>query len=285
MQTLQHLSKKAILECMLRWSFWVLATLGLILIPTVVSAGTIKVAWDAVGDSDLAAYKVYYGTSPGVYTNSTTVARPLTSADLTNLQDCRIYYLAVKAVDSNGNESPGFSNEISGMSAPTATSVAVNLNPLPVSGSSSSVKQGTLTIPVTITGNNFDTQARPDFGPDVLVNSHATASCNQLTANITVTESARVNTPPGPQRVLKIINQNGPVGSKSGAFTVVFDERRADIDGSGKVGGRDLLYWQNSFGSTSGNSNYNADADLNGDRVVDGADLSLLAVWHGHIFF
>ncbi|HEU5182524.1 MAG TPA: fibronectin type III domain-containing protein [Candidatus Polarisedimenticolia bacterium] len=270
---------------MLRWTFWVLATLGLVLIPTVASAGTIKLAWDPVSDADLAGYRVYYGTSPGVYTNSYVVTQPQNSADLTNLQDCRIYYLAVKAVDSNGNESLGFSNEIIGMPAPSATSVVVNLNPLPVTGSASSVKQGTLTIPITITGTNFDTQATPDFGPDIQVNSHATASCNQLTANITVTETARVNTPPGPQRLLKITNQNGPVGSKSGALTVVFNEQRADIDGSGKVGGRDLLYWQNSFGTVSGNSNYNPDADLNGDGVVDGSDLSLLAVWHGHIFF
>lgn len=285
MPTLQEFMTRAVLERMLRWTLWALATLGLILIPTVASAGTIKVAWDPVGDADLAAYKVYYGTSPGVYTNSTTVARPQTTADLTNLQDCRIYYLAVKAVDANGNESSGFSNEIIGMPAPAPTSIVVNLNPLPVSGSSSSVKQGTLTIPITITGTNFDTQATPDFGPDILVNSHATSSCNQLTANITVTETARVNTPPGPLRNMKITNQNGPMGTKSGALTVVFNEQRADIDGSGKVGGRDLLYWQNSFGTVSGNSNYNPDADLNGDGVVDGADLSLLAVWHGHIFF
>ena len=102
---------------------------------------------------------------------------------------------------------------------------------------------------------------------------------------IACTEAARVNVAPGPPRLLTIINQGGPRGLRSGAFTVQFNERRADVDGSGKVGGRDLLYWQNAFGSVSGNSNYNADVDLNGDGVVDGADLTLLAVWHGHIFF
>lgn len=275
MPTLLHLSNKAILERLLRWSFWALATLGLILIPTVVSAGTIKVAWDAVGDADLAAYKVYYGTSPGVYTNSTTVTQPQTSADLTNLQDCRTYYVAVKAVDANGNESLGFSNEISGMCAPVPTSVSPN-----------SMKQATNGQIITINGANFDTQARPDFGPDILVNNYSTSSCNQMTANITITEGALVNTPSGPKRNLKIINQSGPVGSNgNGVFSVAFNERRADIDGSGKVGGRDLLYWQNAFGSVAGNGNYNIDADLNGDGKVDGADLSLLAVWHGHIFF
>ena len=275
MQTLLHFPKKEILERLLRWSFWALATLGLILIPTVASAGSIKVAWDPVGDADLAAYKVYYGTSPGVYTSSTTVARPQTTADLTNLQDCRVYYLAVKAVDANGNESLGFSNEISGMCAPFPTSVSPN-----------NMKQATNAQSITITGANFDTQARPDFGPDILVNNYSTSSCTQMTANITITEAALVNTAPGPKRTLKIINQSGPVGSNgNGVFSVQFNERRADVDGSGKVGARDLLYWQNAFGSVAGNGNYNIDADLNGDGRVDGTDLSLLAVWHGVIFF
>src|SRR5262245_41392151 len=97
MRTRQHLRSKATLGWLLRWSSGALATVGRILGPRVVSAGTIRVAWDPVSRPDLAGYNVYYGTAPGVYTNTTSVARPQTSADLTNLQDCRVYYLAVKA--------------------------------------------------------------------------------------------------------------------------------------------------------------------------------------------
>jgi dockerin type I repeat protein/fibronectin type III domain protein len=257
----------------LRWIFWVGATLLLILLPSAVSAGTIKLAWDPVGDPDLSGYKVYYGTTPGVYTDSTPTASQ-TSVDLTNLQDCKVYYLAVKAVDANGNESNGFSNEISGMSAPVPSTV-----------SPGSAKQATNFQQVTIYGTNFDTQARPDFGPDILVNSYSTSSCGQMIANITITEGAKVNSAPALPRLLTIINNGGPRGSKSGPFTVTFNERRADIDSSGQVRGKDLLYLQNAFGSTAGSSNYNIDADLNGDGKVDGADVSLLAIWHGHIFF
>ena len=257
----------------LRWLFWAGATLLLILLPSVVSAGSIRLAWDPVGDPDLSGYKVYYGTSSGIYTGNTSVGKQ-TTADVTNLQDCKVYYLAVKAVDANGNESLAFSNEISGMSAPVPSTVTPN-----------SAKQATNNQLVTISGTNFDTQARPDFGPDILVNSYSTTSCNQMTANITITAAAMVNSAPAPPRLLTIINQGGPRGSKTGPFSVLFNERRADIDGSGRVGGRDLLYWQNAFGSISGDPNYNVDCDLNGDGKVDGADLSLLAVWHGHIFF
>jgi hypothetical protein len=265
----------------LRWIFWVGATLMLILLPNAVSAGTIRLAWDAVGDPDLSGYKVYYGTSSGIYTNSTPTGTQ-TSVDITNLQDCRVYYLAVKAVDANGNESLGFSNEISGISAPVPATVTPN-----------SAKQATNFQQVTIYGTNFDTQARPDFGPDILVNSYSTSSCTQMIANITITEAAKVNAPPGPPRLLTVINNGGPRGSKSGPFSVMFNERRADIDPDGQVRGRDVLYLQNAFGSCSqavfpncaNTSNYNIDADLNGDGMVDGVDVSLLAIWHGHKFF
>ncbi len=268
----------------LRWIFWVGATLLLILLPSAVSAGSIKLAWDPVGDPDLSGYKVYYGTSSGIYTNSTPTGTQ-TSVDITNLQDCKVYYLAVKAVDANGNESVSFSNEISGISAPVPSTVTPN-----------SAKQATNFQQVTIYGTNFDTQARPDFGPDILVNSYSTSSCTQMTANITITATAHVNLNggnPNVPRLLTIINNGGPRGSKNGPFSVTFNEIRADIDPDGQVRGRDLLYLMNAFGSCSptllpscsSGANYNDDADLNGDGQIDGADVSLLANLHGTRFF
>jgi hypothetical protein len=256
-----------------RWIFGAIITLALVLFPASLFAGTIKLNWDPVSDPDLAGYKVYYGTSPGLYTQ-TAVIGSQAAAELTNLQDCRVYYLAVKAVDSNGNESVSFSNEISGLAAPVLTSVT-----------QASAKQATANLNVTISGTNFDTQARPDFGPDILVNSYSTTSCNQMAANITITAAARVNQAPGLPRLLTIINQGGPRGSKSGVFTVQFNERRADIDASGRVIGRDFLYWRNAFPTVLGDPTYNVDADMNGDGQVDGADLALLALWHGTTFF
>ena len=258
---------------LLKWIFWIGATLLLILYPRAVSAGTIRLAWDPVGDTDLAGYKVYYGTTSGLYTQTVQVGSQNT-ATLNNLQDCKVYYVALKAVDANGNESLSFSNEVSGISAP-----------VPAMVSPASAKQASGNLNVTITGNNFDTQARPDFGPDVSVNSYNTVSCSQMLANISIDPAARVNSAPALPRILSVVNQGGPLGQKSGTFTVLFDERRADIDNTGKVMTRDLLYWANAFGTATGDPGYNLDADLNGDGIVDGADLALLAVWHGTEFF
>ena len=257
----------------LRWAFLAAATLAFVLFPSTVAAGTIKLAWDPVTDLDLAGYRVYYGTTSGVYTQAAAVGNQ-TNVALTNLQDCTVYYLAIKAVDANGNESSSFSNEIFGMSAPVPSSMTPG-----------SAKQSAANLDVTITGTNFDTQARPDFGPDIVVNSYSSVSCGTLQANITIAEAARVNSAPALPRTVRVLNQGGPVGGKVGGFTVLFNERRADIDGSGRVIGRDLLYWRNAFGSVAGDSAYNTDADLNGDGLVDGADLTLLSIWHGTTFF
>jgi hypothetical protein len=61
--------------------------------------------------SDVVAYKVYYGRGPSSYTGVQQVDAPDTQASLSCLEP-GLYYLAVTALDDEGNES-AFSNEIS----------------------------------------------------------------------------------------------------------------------------------------------------------------------------
>jgi hypothetical protein len=80
--------------------------------------GTIKLAWDPNTESDLAGYRVYYGTSSGAYENSIDVGRGtpsggLVTYSLTNLAKGQSYCIAVTAYNTSGNES-GFSNEVCG---------------------------------------------------------------------------------------------------------------------------------------------------------------------------
>lgn len=61
--------------------------------------------------SDLAGYRVYYGTASGNYTTTVDVSDPAaTSAQIDGLTPNTTYYFAVTAYDSSGNES-SFSNE------------------------------------------------------------------------------------------------------------------------------------------------------------------------------
>ena len=76
-------------------------------------AGTVTLGWDPNTEADLAGYKLYYGNSPGVpqsYTHTVPINnRSATSWELS--LSAGIYYFALTALDSAGNES-GFSNEV-----------------------------------------------------------------------------------------------------------------------------------------------------------------------------
>jgi hypothetical protein len=53
--------------------------------------------------SSLGGYKIYYGTTPGVYTSIN--VGPVSSYQVSGLAKGNVYYFAVSAYDSSGNES------------------------------------------------------------------------------------------------------------------------------------------------------------------------------------
>jgi hypothetical protein len=65
----------------------------------------------------------------------------------------------------------------------------------------------------------------------------------------------------------------------------VYDERLADLDGSRRVDGGDLVILALAFGTTAGDSRFNPEADLNSDGIVDGNDLVILSMLWGHRFY
>lgn len=72
-------------------------------------------SWTAVSSASVTGYRVYYGPSSGNYKQALgsgikTGTSPTFS--VTGLNPGIVYYFAVTAVDSAGNES-GFSNEVS----------------------------------------------------------------------------------------------------------------------------------------------------------------------------
>jgi len=71
----------------------------------------VTLAWDPNTEPDLAGYRVYVGTSSGVYSAPTNVGN-VTTYTVTGLQPGRTNYFVGTAYDSTGFES-GFSNEVS----------------------------------------------------------------------------------------------------------------------------------------------------------------------------
>lgn len=70
-----------------------------------------SLSWNANIESDLAGYKVYFGTATGVYGLPIDVGN-VTTFDVPGLDGGTTYFFAVTAYDVAGNES-GFSNEVS----------------------------------------------------------------------------------------------------------------------------------------------------------------------------
>src|SRR5207245_641899 len=116
------------------------------LAPALSSAAQVTLAWDPNTETDLAGYKLYYGTSSGSYPSSVDVGN-LTSYTLSGLLEGRTYYFAATAYDLNVNES-GFSNEVSKAIADvTPPTVSITA---PAAGATVS---GTMTVSASATDN------------------------------------------------------------------------------------------------------------------------------------
>ena len=72
---------------------------------TTTGTAAVTLSWNPNTEPDLSYYRVYYGTSSRSYSNSTGVG-VTTSTTISGLTSGTIYYFALKAVDTSGNESP-----------------------------------------------------------------------------------------------------------------------------------------------------------------------------------
>ena len=83
--------------------------------PPSAPTGTAALSWTASPDANVTGYRVYYGTAPGAYSQprgSGLTTGNATSWTVSGLNPGTLYYFAVTAVDSQGNES-AYSNEVS----------------------------------------------------------------------------------------------------------------------------------------------------------------------------
>ena len=166
-------------------------------------AGTMSIAWDPVSDSDLAGYRVYYGTAPGSYTQNRDVGNT-TSTTLTGLDPCTRYYVAVKAYDTGGLESTSYSNEIAGLPRPVVNTVT------PSSGD-----QGAA-LTLTVGGESYDTGATVEFsGTGITVLATRRDTCSQLSVDIRIDGAA-----PTGARDVTVVNPDRSFGTRAGGFTV-----------------------------------------------------------------
>lgn len=78
--------------------------------PAASASGSAVLDWDPVVASNLAGYRVHYGTAAGSYSLSVDTGTS-TASTIANLAGGTRYYFVVAAVDSNGQEG-SYSNEV-----------------------------------------------------------------------------------------------------------------------------------------------------------------------------
>jgi hypothetical protein len=170
------------------------------------AAGTISLSWNPVTHDDLAGYRLYYGTSPGNYTQTMDVGL-VTQATISGLDDCTTYYIATKAVTGDGTESEDYSNVVSGWARPellSATPTALEQG-----------SQGQLVVD----GHNFQAGAAIILSnADVTVTGLTLNSCHQLVADVTVAGSAALGAVD-----VTVVNPDQVFGAAAGLFTVTAD--------------------------------------------------------------
>jgi len=84
------------------------------------NAATVDLAWDTNTETDLAGYKMHYGTAKGVYNVVVDVGNK-TSVNISGLTPGSTYFFVATAYDKSGNESE-FSNEVvADIAAPDVT--------------------------------------------------------------------------------------------------------------------------------------------------------------------
>jgi len=113
-------------------------TLALLMLgaPVVQATATITLKWEPAATPNVNGYRLYYGTSSGIYTEKLELGNTTTSF-ISNLTQGRTYYFVVTALTGNAESAP--SNEISytvpvSAAAPRGTGTSPGKRPPPPTG-------------------------------------------------------------------------------------------------------------------------------------------------------
>jgi hypothetical protein len=96
-------------------------------------SASLQLTWNANTETDLAGYKVYYGTSPGSYGNPH-VLGDVTEYELSGLEDGTRYYIALTAFDTSNNESEKSVEESGVTPVTSSTSTTPTTTTVPATG-------------------------------------------------------------------------------------------------------------------------------------------------------
>jgi hypothetical protein len=267
--------------------FIILLTFFALILADYALAGTATVSWNANTETDLAGYKIYYGTSArsgacptGGYPNVQSVGK-VTSYTFSNLTDGATYYFSVTALDTSNNEST-CSSEVSKV-IPSATNYAPignfdGADAIHATGWAFDQNAGTSPINVHIyidgvpTANIVANLSRTDIigaGSGVVQDAYHgfDYAFSGLSAGNHTIQVYAINTPTG-------TNPELPGSPKTITITTY---KTADLNQDSKVNSVDFGIMMSFWASAA-----KPKADINQDAIVNSVDFGvLMSQWTG----
>jgi hypothetical protein len=125
-------------------------------------------------------------------------------------------------------------------------------------------------LSVQVNGSGFDPGVALDFGADITITGTSFQSPAEILADLSLDPDARLGS-----REVIATNPGGQTSSLSSGFGVLFNCARADLDGSGRMDGFDLVAFARTFGGEQSLPGFDPAADFDGDGEIDGMDLAL----------
>lgn len=233
-------------------------------------AASLDVSWASNTEADLAGYRLRLGTISGQYTQ-TVEAGSATSAQIDDIQIDTTYYLAVFAYDQAGNESAP-SPEVSARVTSTPDSMPVIESAMDVESGSIYLTRGR-SHTLIVRGRNLQAGAAIGLGPGVITTRLGRNSAGELTCYALVSTFAT----PG-RRTLTLINPDLGTTSVSDALAFV---KTPDTNLDCSVDIVDLNAIARSWNVSSGEPDYAAASDLDGDSYVGPEDLTIFVRFLG----
>ena len=235
-------------------------------------AATVRVSWASNAEADLAGYRLRYGTSAGVYTE-TIEAGLANYCDVTDLQSGRLYYFALYAYDLAGNVSAP-SDEVAAR-VPTGGTLTPVVTSTSESATHSMYFIRSRSSVGTVYGDHFQAGATVNAGLGVNA-GQAVLGTGYLQAQFDVLPTAVLGS-----RTITVTNPDQGVGSRSDAMTVV---RNPDINADCTVDVLDLNAMARAWNETGDEALFITAADLDGDGYIGPDDLAVFVQYFGRTF-
>jgi uncharacterized repeat protein (TIGR01451 family) len=170
------------------------------------------------------------------------------------------------------------SNETAAVGGPTVTT-SIAAAPAPTIGTVQEVDSQSMYLMqaarsnLRVTGTNFQSGAVITLGSDITAGPTSLSGTTQLLSLLVISPSATL----GP-RTVKVTNPDGNSVSKAAAVAIV---KTADINRDCLIDGADLNLLAQSWNLRSTDAGFIAAADLDGNNVVDGNDMTIWTYYFG----